>query len=180
MNKRNTQRLQGIQGIHSMHLPAPMANQQRKGAHIVIIGNGIAGLTAAVAARRAAPHKGIIMVTEQSHPTINTPALKQFAVGKLEREQLLAYPLGTERNNTIQVVHGRVEEIHARERYIRLSHGGILDYGDLLLATGSTANGLPQLQCPHRHLRSVWPGCPGCQRLCRTPHGSHHVPPSRG
>jgi len=146
MNKRNTQRLQsiqGIQGIHSMHLPAPMANQQRKGAHIVIIGNGIAGLTAAVAARRAAPHKGIIMVTEQSHPTINTPALKQFAVGKLEREQLLAYPLGTERNNTIQVVHGRVEEIHARERYLRLSHGGILDYGDLLLATGSTANGLP-------------------------------------
>ena len=140
---RNTQRLQSIQGIQSMQLPVPVASQQRRGAHIVIIGNGIAGLTAAVAARRAAPHKGIIMVTEQSHPTINTPALKQFAIGKLEREQLLAYPGGTERNNTIQVVHGRVEEIHAHDRSIQLAHGGILDYGDLLLATGSTPNGLP-------------------------------------
>ena len=140
MNKRNTQRLQSIQ---NMQLPAPITHQQRKGAHIVIVGNGIAGLTAAVAARRAAPHKGILMVTDQSHPTINTPALKQFISGKLAREQLLAYPSGTERNNTIQVVHGRVEEIQARERYLRLSHGGILDYGDLLLATGSTPNGLP-------------------------------------
>ncbi|HLX41327.1 MAG TPA: FAD/NAD(P)-binding oxidoreductase [Ktedonobacteraceae bacterium] len=143
MNKRNTQRLQSIQGIQSMHLAVPAATQQRKGAHIVIVGNGIAGLTAAIAARRAAPHKGIIIVTEQSHPTINTPALKQFAIGKLGREQLLAYPLATERNNNIHLVHGRVEEIQARDRYIRLSHGGILDYGDLLLATGSTANGLP-------------------------------------
>jgi NAD(P)H-nitrite reductase large subunit len=148
MNKRNTQKLQniqgikGIQGIQSMHLPAIVANQQRKGAHIVIVGNGIAGLTAAVAARRAAPHKGIIIVTEQSHPTINTPALKQFASGKLKREQLLAYPGGTERNNTIQVVQGRVEEIQAHARCLRLAHGGLLDYGDLLLATGSTANGL--------------------------------------
>lgn len=139
MNKRNTQKLQSIQ---SMHLPMPVTSQQRKGAHIVIVGNGIAGLTAAVAARRAAPHKGIIIVTEQSHPTINTPALKQFAIGKLEREQLLAYPGGTERNNNIQVVHGRVEEIQAQDRCIRLAHGGMLDYGDLLLATGSTANGL--------------------------------------
>ncbi len=145
MNKRNTQKLQNIQGIkciQSMHLPMPVASQQRKGAHIVIVGNGIAGLTAAVAARRAAPHKGIIIVTEQSHPTINTPSLKQFAVGKLEREQLLAYPGGTERNNNIQVVQGRVEEIQAHDRCLRLAHGGILDYGDLLLATGSTANGL--------------------------------------
>ncbi|MEO8971252.1 MAG: FAD-dependent oxidoreductase [Ktedonobacteraceae bacterium] len=143
MNKRNTQRLQSIQGIQNIHRAAPIIQQQRKGAHIVIVGNGITGLTAAIAARRAAPHKGIIMVTEQSHPTINTPALKQFAIGKLEREQLLAYQGGTERNNNIQLVHGRVAEIQARDRYIQLAHGGTLDYGDLLLATGSTANGLP-------------------------------------
>lgn len=62
------------------------------GADIVIIGNGIAGLTAAVEARRLAPDKRIVIITEQIHPTINTPALKQFAIGKLTREQLLAYP----------------------------------------------------------------------------------------
>ncbi|MDQ6659438.1 MAG: FAD-binding protein, partial [Chloroflexota bacterium] len=68
----------------------------RQKADIVIIGNGIAGLTAAVEARRLAPHKHVAIVTEQYHPTINTPALKQFAIGKIKREQLLAYPQGTE------------------------------------------------------------------------------------
>src|SRR5579863_1419277 len=129
--------------MQNIHLPAPVANQQRKGADIVIVGNGIAGLTAAVAARRAAPHKRVVIVTEQSHPTINTPALKQFAIGKLEREQLLAYPGGTERNNNISVLHGRVEMIDASNRCIRLAHGSIFGYEALLLATGSTANGLP-------------------------------------
>src|SRR5579859_4645712 len=66
-------------------------------ADIVIVGNGIAGLTAALEARRLAPEKSIAIVSEQSHPTLNTPALKQFAFGKLAQEQLLAYAAGTER-----------------------------------------------------------------------------------
>src|SRR5712692_651139 len=113
-------------------------------ADIVIVGNGIAGLTAAVEARRLAPDMRIVMITEQCHPTINTPALKQFATGKLEREQLLAYPVGTERSQRIQVLHGRVEEINAQSKYVYLQGGGYIGYGVLLLATGSTANGLPE------------------------------------
>ena len=66
-------------------------------AEIVIVGNGIAGLTAAIEARKLAADKRIVVITDQNHPTINTPALKQFAIGKLTREQLLAYPAGTER-----------------------------------------------------------------------------------
>src|SRR2546429_1504821 len=87
-------------------------------ADIVIIGNGIAGLTAAVEARRMAPDKRIVMITDQIHPTINTPALKQYAIGKLTREQLLAYPSGTERRERIHLVTGRVEEIHANSKYV--------------------------------------------------------------
>src|SRR5260221_8656334 len=92
-------------------------------AEIVIVGNGIAGQTAAIEARRHAPDKRIVMITEQSHPTINTPALKQFAIGKLTREQLLAYPAGTERAQRIHVIIGRVEEIHAQGNYVSLSYG---------------------------------------------------------
>src|SRR6202451_3579416 len=87
-------------------------------ADIVIIGNGIAGLTAAVEARRLAPDKRVVVITGQSHPTINTPALKQFAIGKLDREQLLAYPAGTEQAHLIHVINARVEEIHAHQKYI--------------------------------------------------------------
>src|SRR5579863_1821608 len=112
-------------------------------ADIVIIGNGIAGLTAAVEARRLAPDRRVVVITEQSHPTINTPALKQFAIGKLDREQLLAYPAGTEMAQCIHVINARVEEIHARDRYVSLKGGRGFGYSDLLIATGSAPTGLP-------------------------------------
>jgi NADPH-dependent 2,4-dienoyl-CoA reductase/sulfur reductase-like enzyme len=112
-------------------------------ADLVIIGNGIAGLTAAVEARRLAPDRRVVIITEQSHPTINTPALKQFAIGKLDREQLLAYPSGTEQAQFIHVINARAEDIHAQDKYITLRGGRGFGYGDLLIATGSAPTGLP-------------------------------------
>src|SRR5207244_12274592 len=113
-------------------------------ADIVIVGNGITGLTAAVEARRLAPERRIVMITEQNHPTINTPALKQFAIGKLTREQLLAYPAGTERAQRIHVINARVEEIQAEKKYVCLTGGRGFGYESLLIATGSVATGLHQ------------------------------------
>ncbi len=112
-------------------------------ADLVIIGNGIAGLTAAVEARRLAPDSRIVIITEQSHPTINTPALKQFAIGKLNHEQLLTYPAGTEQARFIHVINARAEEIHAQDRYITLKGGRGFGYSELLIATGSAPTGLP-------------------------------------
>ena len=80
-------------------------------ADIVIVGNGIAGITAALEARRLAPELRIVIITEQSHPTINAPILKQFAAGKLTREQLLVYPAGTEPAQRIHVINAHVESI---------------------------------------------------------------------
>jgi NADPH-dependent 2,4-dienoyl-CoA reductase/sulfur reductase-like enzyme len=113
-------------------------------ADIVIVGNGIAGLTAAIEARKHAPDKRIVMITDQNHPTINTPALKQFAIGKLTREQLLAYPAGTERAQRIHVINARVEEIQAQKKYVCLTGGRGFGYESLLIATGSVAKGFPQ------------------------------------
>jgi len=112
-------------------------------ADIVIVGNGIAGQTAAIEARRLAPDKRIVMITDQNHPTINTPALKQFVIGKVAREQLLAYPAGTERAQRIHVINAHVEEIRAGGKYVCLAGGRGFGYESLLIATGSTAKGLP-------------------------------------
>ena len=112
-------------------------------ADIVIIGNGIAGLTAALETRSLAANATIAMITEQAHPTINTPALKQFAVGRMTQEQLLAYPPGTERTQRIHVIHARVESIHAQGKFVGLHGGYGFGYGALLIATGSIPNGLP-------------------------------------
>ncbi len=121
----------------------PAGRHSQDSADIVIVGNGIAGLSAAVEARRLAPDLRIAIITKQSHPTINTPALKQFAIGKLQREQLLAYPVGTERAQRIQLIQGQVVEIHAQGKYVGLANGCAIGYGSLLLATGSVAVGLP-------------------------------------
>ncbi|GHO53497.1 NAD(P)/FAD-dependent oxidoreductase [Ktedonobacter robiniae] len=123
-------------------------------ADIVIVGNGIAGLTAAVEARKHAPEKRIVMITEQVHPTINTPALKQYATGRLTREQLLAYPVGTERQEHIRIVTTRVEEIHANSKYLALADKRAFGYDKLLIATGSAPLGLPETM-PGRHFDGV-------------------------
>ncbi len=134
----------------------PEINRPYQGerADIVIIGNGITGLTAAVEARRLAPGASIVIVSEQSYPTINTPALKQFAIGKLTREQLLAYPAGTERAQRIHVINGRVDEINAQGRFVCLDGGYGFGYGSLLIATGSAAVGLPE-NMPGRNFDGV-------------------------
>jgi NAD(P)H-nitrite reductase large subunit len=124
------------------------------GADIVVIGNGIAGLTAALEARSLAPDKRIVIITDQIHPTINTPALKQFAIGKLTREQLLAYPAGTERTERIHIVPARVEEIHAQSKYVTLAGGRGFGYSSLLIATGSAPTGLAE-DLPGRNFDGV-------------------------
>lgn len=113
-------------------------------AEIVIIGNGIAGLSAAIEARRHLPKACIVMITDQLYPTINTPALKQFAIAKLLREQLLAYPVGTERAHRIHVINAYVNHIHAQSKYVTLSGNRTFSYDSLLIATGSSPNGLPE------------------------------------
>ncbi|HKS69120.1 MAG TPA: NAD(P)/FAD-dependent oxidoreductase [Ktedonobacterales bacterium] len=112
---------------------------------ILIIGNGIAGCAAAMQARQHEPGAEILVVTEQPHPTINTPALKQFGAGHLELEQLLAQPPGTERRLRIGVIQQHVERIDVRSRQVYLRGGQHIQYERLLLATGSRPVGFPSL-----------------------------------
>jgi NAD(P)H-nitrite reductase large subunit len=123
-------------------------------ADVLVVGNGIAGLAAAVEARRYAPDADILIATEQTHPTINTPALKQFGAGQLEVEQLLAYPPGIERQSGIGIVNLRASRLDTVSRQVQLSDGQKIKYGRLLLATGAHPAGLP-VTCPGRDFDGV-------------------------
>ena len=123
-------------------------------ADILIVGNGIAGLTAAIEARRYVPDASILIVTEQNHPTISTPALKQFGAGRLEVDHLLAYPPGTERMLGVGVANTRVERVDVHAHALQLADGQKVRYGRLLLATGARPTGLPS-DCPGRDFDGV-------------------------
>ncbi len=138
------------------HISGPAAQRTLRAgyADVLVIGNGIAGLAAAVEARRYAPDADILIATEQNHPTINTPALKQFGAGLLELEQLLAYPPGTERQLGIGIVNLRATRLDTTTRRVTLADGQTVKYGRLLLATGATPNSLPE-NCPGRTFDGV-------------------------
>jgi NAD(P)H-nitrite reductase large subunit len=121
---------------------------------VLIVGNGIAGSIAAMEMRRHAPTRDVLIVTEQNHPTINTPALKQFGAGKLDTIQLLAFPTGTERQHGVGVLQQRVERLDVGARLAHLSNGQSIKYRRLLLATGSQPMGLPA-SCPGRDFDGV-------------------------
>jgi NAD(P)H-nitrite reductase large subunit len=127
----------------------------RKGqTDVLVVGNGIAGCVAAIELRRYLPRADTLLVTEQNHPTINTPALKQFGAGKLEVEQLLAYPAGVERQLGIGVLQRRIERLDADAQVAYLADGHAITYQRLLLATGSQPTGLPA-SCPGRDFDGV-------------------------
>ncbi|HEX6541460.1 MAG TPA: FAD-dependent oxidoreductase [Ktedonobacterales bacterium] len=135
--------------------PARARNPQATDrADLIVIGNGIAGCVAAMETRQYAPDARILVVTEQTHPTINTPALKQFGAGKLELDQLLAYSAGTQQQLGIGMVHQRVAAIDPSSHQVRLADGSDIQYHSLLLATGATATHLPQ-EMPGRNFDGV-------------------------
>lgn len=123
-------------------------------ADLVVIGNGIAGCIAAMETRQFAPDARILVISEQNHPTINTPALKQFGAGRLELEQLLAYSAGTQQHLGIGMIHRRVAAIEPSAHRVRLSDGRAIQYRSLLIATGATATPLPD-EMPGRDFDGV-------------------------
>ena len=113
-------------------------------ADLIIVGNGIAGMTAALEMRALAPQKRVLVITNQTYPTIHTPALKNFITGKVMQDQLLAYPMESVLTHEITLLHGHMEQIDVKKRLLKLADGqGIYAYEHLLLATGTKAKSLP-------------------------------------
>ncbi len=113
-------------------------------ADVVIVGFGIAGMTAAREAHRMTPQASIAIVSAQNHPTIYYPALKQFLMGRLGREQLVAIPPDMERIQQIAVLRATVEQVATREKRVQLIGGRSISYDSLLLATGRRSRELPE------------------------------------
>ncbi len=107
--------------------------------HIVIIGNGISGITAARHIRKRSNHKVTVISSESEHFFSRT-AIMYIYMGHMKYENTKPYEDGFWKKNRIELLHDHVEKIETNTKSLQLRSGNKLSYDSLIIATGSTSN----------------------------------------
>jgi NAD(P)H-nitrite reductase large subunit len=104
----------------------------------VIVGNGVAGVTAAQSIARADPAAEVHIFGEEPYPYYQRPRLWEFLAGEIEQETLYFRTLEWYAAKGIQVHLGaRVTALDPTEHRLTLADGDSIQYDRLLLATGA-------------------------------------------
>ena len=106
---------------------------------IIIIGNGIAGITIARHIRKRSDVP-ILIISKESQYFFSRTALMYVYMGHLKWEHLEPYEKGFWQQNNIDLLKAEVTQIKPQEKLIVLANGQHLSYSSLVLATGSTPN----------------------------------------
>lgn len=107
--------------------------------HIVIIGNGISGVTAARYIRKKSNHQITIISSESKHFYSRT-ALMYIYMGHMKYEHTKPYEDSFWEKNNIQLVFNHVKEIAFDKKQLHLMDGKSINYDVLILALGSKPN----------------------------------------
>ncbi|MCB0771251.1 MAG: NAD(P)/FAD-dependent oxidoreductase, partial [Flavobacteriales bacterium] len=104
--------------------------------HIIIIGNGISGITAARHIRKRSDARITVISGESAHFFSRT-ALMYVYMGHMRYADIKPYPDDFWPKNRIELIQGWVKEVHVRPKRVVLSDGTELNYDKLVIATGS-------------------------------------------
>ncbi|HNP69238.1 MAG TPA: NAD(P)/FAD-dependent oxidoreductase [Aequorivita sp.] len=107
--------------------------------HIVIIGNGIAGVTAARHIRKLSDKKITIISAEADHFFSRT-ALMYVYMGHMRWRDIEPYESWFWEKNRLELKKGYVETVDTNNKALHFKGGGILTYDKLIIASGSTTN----------------------------------------
>lgn len=107
--------------------------------HIVIIGNGIAGVTAARFIRKLSDHQVTIISAETDHFFSRT-ALMYVYMGHMRYEDIKPYEDWFWEKNRINLLNAYVERVDFESKTLHLSNEKQLQYDKLLIASGSKYN----------------------------------------
>lgn len=107
--------------------------------NIVIIGNGIAGITAARYIRKQSDHT-ITVVSPETEYFYSRPALMYVYMGHLKFEHTKPYEDWFWKKNNIDIVHDYALSVSHKDKKVLLQSGNILGYDKLIIATGSKTN----------------------------------------
>ena len=107
--------------------------------HIVIIGNGISGITAARFIRKLSEHQ-ITVISDESDYFYARTALMYIYMGHMRLQETQPYEPYFWQKNRIDLVKVRVEKVDNVNRQLSLNTGTQLNYDKLIIATGSSPN----------------------------------------
>lgn len=116
----------------------------------VLIGSGIAALSAAEAIRAADVSGRVTLVSQETDPFYSRPGLAGLLAGHVPERQVRIRSAEEIRGLNLERVAGRVTELAATAHRITLADGRQLPYDRLLIATGaaSIAPGFPGATLP--------------------------------
>jgi len=107
--------------------------------HIVIIGNGISGITAARHIRKLSD-KQITIISGESEFFFSRTALMYVYMGHLKFEHTQPYEPWFWKKNNISLKKGWVSNIDTSSKKLTCSNGETVTYDKLIIATGSKPN----------------------------------------
>ncbi|WP_020597216.1 NAD(P)/FAD-dependent oxidoreductase [Spirosoma panaciterrae] len=107
--------------------------------HLIIIGNGIAGITTARHVRQQDSRVGITVISAESEHFYSRTALMYIYMGHMTYAHTKPYEDGFWAKNRIDLLQGYVEQVDTSTKRIRLADGKWLDYDVLVVATGSVS-----------------------------------------
>ncbi len=107
--------------------------------HIVIIGNGISGITAARHIRKQSD-KRITVISSESDHFFSRTALMYVYMGHMKWDHLKPYEDWFWEKNRIGLKNAYVSQVHPEINQLTFSSGEIMSYDQLIIATGSNYN----------------------------------------
>jgi len=126
-------------------------------AHLAVVGNSAAALSALESFRRAGGTARVTLVSAEPGPAYSRVLLPYFLRGKVSRDGLVIRgPEFYERMGAELVSGVRVVGVDACARELELAGGRRLGYDGLLLATGSRPARPPIPGLDHAAVRSLW------------------------
>lgn len=107
--------------------------------HVVIIGNGISGITAARHIRKMSDSRITVMSAESKHFFSRT-ALMYVYMGHMKFEHIKPYEDWFWEKNRIELMNDFVKSVDVNKKQVIFSNGNMLTYDIMIIAAGSKSN----------------------------------------
>ena len=108
--------------------------------NVVIVGNGITGVSAGIRIRQLQPDWKITLVSGESKYHYSRPALMYIFMGHMSYEDTKPYEDNFWEKNEIRLIRDWVTNIDIKNNRLELHRSKLMNYDKLLLATGSKSN----------------------------------------